>query len=276
MGKILAPLAREEGPEVGNETLDFSSDTDVADASTNSSPPVDDSIQQDKKPLKNPVYGSDKGSPFMEDGLPGYDNWHGGTEASLDDDPFRLTEPAYPAFETGRLSLSTDWLQILQEGNKRYDLRDTDRSTFRGSGWQDLDKSGDYFDPDLEPARSARPQTRRIRKVAKVEDLDDCDNDDQTSKRPQPRTLSYDQGRKNGRSMYLRLKISSEGGIKKFKDLTRERLLSYEAVNEVLKGGRERSFSDSAHGGSKSPFMGMTGVTTRSSAVKGNDKTHDQ
>jgi hypothetical protein len=275
MAKVPPPLVRDKDPEVDNETVEeFSSDTGVANTSTNSSPPEDDSMHQGKKSLKSPVYGSDQGSPFLEDGLPGYDNWPGGTDTALDNDPFALAEPAYPAFETGHSRLSADWLQILQEGNKRYALRDTDRSTFRGSGWQDLDQSGDFF-PNQKPERLARPQKIKIRKIAKVRDLDDGDYDDQTPKRQQPRTLSYEQGRKNGRSMYLRLKISTEGGIKKFKALIKEHLLPYEAVDEVSQGGYRRSFGNSAYGGSKSPPMGRAGVTTRRPAVKDYDKTHD-
>lgn len=274
MAKIPSPLIREEHQEVDYENLqEFSSDTDVADASTNSSPPEDDSMQRDQKSLKSPAYGSDKGSPFLEDSLPDYDNWPGGTDANLDNDPFTLTEPAYPASETGRSRLSADWLQILQEGNKRYSLRDTGRNTFRGSGWQDSDKSGNYY-PDFKPARSARPQKSRIRKIAKVDELDDGDFDSQAPKLYQPKTLSYEQGRKNGRSMILRLKFSSGEGIEKFKALTKESSAP-EATNEVLHGYR-RTFSDSVYGGSKSPFKGRTGGTTRRSAVNVNDKTHDQ
>jgi hypothetical protein len=169
MAEIPSPLVREEVPELDNGTIEhFPSDPDVEDASTNS-PPEDYSTQRGKKSFKSPVYGSDNGSPFLEDGLPVYDSWTGRTDAELDDNPFTLTEPAYPILESGRSRLSSDWLQILQEGNKRYALRNTDRSTFRGSGFQDIDKSGDYR-PDLKPARSERPQKGKPNKNTKVED----------------------------------------------------------------------------------------------------------
>lgn len=153
-------------------------------------------------------------------------------------------------------------------------MRDTDRNIFRGSGFQDLDKSGDY--PNQKPERLARPAKIKIRKIAKVHELEDGDYDDQTPKRQQPRTLSYEQGRRNGRSMYLRLQISSEEGIKKFKALTREHLSSNEAVDEVSQGRYRRGFSDSEYGGSKSPFVCQIGVTTRRSAVKDHDRIQDQ
>lgn len=71
MANIPPTLAREEAPELGNETLEeSSSDTDAADSSMNSSPPEDDSMQHGKESLKTSVYRSDKGFPFMEDGLP--------------------------------------------------------------------------------------------------------------------------------------------------------------------------------------------------------------
>jgi hypothetical protein len=279
MAKIPSPFLRREDPGPENETLEeFPSDTDVADASTNSSPPEDDSMQRGKKSLKSPVNGSDKGSSFMEDGLTDYENWPRVIDTDLIGDLVTSTQPAYPDFETGRSRLSADWLQILQEGNKRYALRDTDRSTFRGSGFQDLDQSGDFC-PTQKSEELARPQKSKIRKIAKVRNHDDGDYDDRTPKphQPhQPRTLSYEQGRKNGRSMYLRLKISSEEGIKKFKALTREHLSSCRAADKVPQGGYRRSSSDSVYDGSKLPFIGRIGVTTRRLAVRDNQKVHDQ
>jgi hypothetical protein len=275
MANIPPPLVREEDTGSDHEDLEeFSSDTDAADASTNPSPPENESMQQGKKSSKSPVYGSDKGSPVMEDGLPDYGNWPRVTHTDLENEPLTLPKPAYPAFETRRSRLSADWLQILQEGNKRYALRDRNRNTFRGSGFLDLDKSGNFC-PNQKDERLARPPKIKVRKT-EVHDLDDCNSGDETPKRQQPRTLSYEQGRKNGRSMYLRLKISSEKGIKKFKALTGEHLLSYEAVAEAPQGGYRTSFSDSAYGSSKSSFISQAGVTTRRSAVKDNDKTHDQ
>jgi len=276
MVKIPSPYLRREdpGPENGNLEV-FASDTDVVDASTNSSPPEDDSMPRGKKSLKSPVNGSDKGSGFMEDGLTNYENWPGMIDSDLDGDPVTSTQPAYPNFETGHSTLSADWLQILQEGNKRYALRDADRSTFRGSGFQDLDQSGDFC-PNQKPEDLARPLKSKIRKIANVQNHDNGDYDDQTPKRQQPRTLSYEQGKKNGRSMYLRLKISSEGGIKKFKALTRKHLSSCEAADEVPQGGYRRSSSDSVYGGTKLPFIGRIGVTTRRLTVRGNEKTYDQ
>lgn len=272
MAKILSPLIRKEDPELDNGTLDDISDTEVADASTNSSP-KDDSMQPSRKSLKSALHRSNMGSFIREGSLPGYDNWTDSTNADLGNDPFSLPGPTYPAFELGHSRLSADWLQILQEGNKRYALRNTDRSTFRGSGWHDTDKSGN-FDPDQKHERSARLQRTMIRKTAKDGDLGDDDHGDQRPKFHQPKTLSYEQGRKNGRSMILQLSFSSEAGIEKFKALTREFSPS-KAADEVSHGHR-RSFSGSAYGGSKSPFKDRNGVTTRRSAHNVNEKTHDQ
>jgi hypothetical protein len=272
MAKISSPLIR-EGPELDNEALEDISDTEVPDASTNSSPPQDDSMQPGKESLKDPMHGSDMGSPILEDGLPGYDNWAGPTDADLKNDPLCLAKPTYPTFELGRSRLSADWKQILQEGNKRYPWRDTDRNTFRGSAWHDTDKSGN-FDPNQKPDRFTRPQTTRIRKTAKVCDIGEDDYDNQTPKLHQHRTLSYEQGRKNGRRMIIQLSISSKKGVEKFKALTGE-FSPPEADDEVLHGHR-RSFSDSAFGGSKSPFKDRNRVTARRSTHNFNEKTLDQ
>jgi hypothetical protein len=265
MAKISSPLIR-EGPELNNEALEDISDTEAPNASTNSSPPQDDSMQPGKKSLKGPMHGSDMGSPILEDGLPGYDNWARPTDADLENDPFC-------PLELGRSRLSADWRNILQEGNKRYPLRDTDRNTFRGSAWHDTDKSGN-FDPDQKPERFTRPQRVRIRKTGKVCDLGEDDYDNQTPKLHQPRTLSYEQGRKNGRRMIIQLSFSPKKGIEKFKALTRE-FSPPEADDEVPHGHR-RSFSDSAFGGSKSPFKDRNRVTARRSAHNLNEKILDQ
>jgi hypothetical protein len=272
MAKISSPLIR-EGPELSNEALEDISDTEVPNASTNSSPPQDDSMQPGKKSLKGPMHGSDMGSPILEDGLPGYDNWARLTDADLENDTFCLTKPTYPALELGHSRLSADWRKILQEGNKRYPLRDTDRNTFRGSAWHDTDKSGN-FDPDQKPERFIRPQKTRIRKTVKVCDLGEDDYDNQTTKLHQPRTLSYEQGRKNGRRMIIQLSFSSKEGIEKFKALTKES--SPPEANDEVPHGHRRSFSDSAFGGSKSPFKDWNRVTARRSTHNFNEKTHDQ
>jgi hypothetical protein len=122
-------------PELGDKSVHNISDTTAADHSPNSSPPGDDSMQPYKKSLKEPMYEFDMRSPILEDGLASYDNLPSLTNTDFVNDPFSLTGTNYPIFKPGRSRLSSDWLQILQEGNKRYALRDTDRNTFRGSGW---------------------------------------------------------------------------------------------------------------------------------------------
>lgn len=273
MARSSSPLVREEGSELANDTLNNISHIDATDASTNSSPPEDQYPQECLKLLKSPKHRLDKRSPVLQDSLPGYDNFPGSTDAEFDNDPSSLAESTYPTFESGRSRLSGDWLQLLQDGNKRYAFRDTDRNTFRGSGFQDLDKSGNYVE---RPERLVRPQKIKIREITKASELWDGDFIDQATKRHQPRTLSYEQGRKNGRSMMLRLNVSSERGIESFKALAREHPSSSEAFDEVPQGDNSRSLIDSAYCGSKSPLNGRIGVTTRRSAVNVNDKTHDQ
>lgn len=131
------PLSAIQGGsiELDNEILDDASDTEAKDIPASPSLPEDNSMQPDEKSLKITLHRSGIGSPILEHGLPYCGDWSGSRATDLDNDPFLLRGSTFPAFESRHPRLSADWLQILQEGNKRYELRDVDRSTFRGSGW---------------------------------------------------------------------------------------------------------------------------------------------
>jgi hypothetical protein len=238
------------------QSVDQSSDAGV---STNYSPFENDPIQGSQESLNGPHLDSNNNFLGLKNGLPECDGLPDWTDAYLDIDSFTAIQSGYPASDSGRPTLSGDWLRILQEGNKRYSLRETDRSNFRGSGWQDIDKSGTY-DPDLKLARLAKPQRSRKTKAADERDLDDSDDDVPAPKRVQPRSLNYEQGRKNGRSMVLRLEISSKCGIKKYRALTRE----FSSPGRTPEDGSMQTGD-----------ADKTGIISRRTTAARNDKSHD-
>lgn len=252
-----------------------SPDPCAADVSTNSSPLEDSSMQRDQELLKGPHSRYGAGSAFPDDGLSNYDDSPDWANADLDDDPFAVAQSTTTSINFGRSRLSADWLRIIQEGNSRYAFRETDRNNFRGSGWLDADKSGDYND-GLKSARSARPLRNRNNKPVIVEDSDDSDDDIPAPKRHRSRTLNYDQGRKNGRSMLIRLKLSPET-IKENEGMPGKFFLSDGAPDdEFMQEGSRDNFRDSGYGGSKSPLKDKTRVITRRAAGHAHDKNYDQ
>jgi hypothetical protein len=138
------------------------------------------------------------------------------------------------------------WIRLIQEGNKRkYALREINRNNFRGSGWQDLDISGDY-DPNIKSNKVSFSQKIKPRKSMKLEDGDD----EPVSKRHQHRALNYEQGRKTGQSMAVKFKFSSENGLVIFRTLAEE----YPSPYDSIVGISEKEILDNIrrpfHGGS--------------------------
>jgi hypothetical protein len=122
--------------------------------------------------------------------------------------------------------LSGSWISILQDGNKKYPLREKDRTNFRGSGWLDLDETGNY-DPTTEHKKVARPA--KVLKRTSVE-RNESDDEHPEPKRHQPRTSSYGHGRRTGRSHLIAPNVKSQEGLEKPKVLA----IDYSACGEQV------------------------------------------
>src|SRR5436853_4984412 len=67
-------------------------------------------------------------------------------------------ESVFPDYRPRPTKLSGSWISLLRDGNKKYPLRDIDRSNFRGTCWLDADDTGNY-DPNEEYRQAIRPDT---------------------------------------------------------------------------------------------------------------------
>lgn len=162
-------------------------------------------------------------------------------------DAFLQDNSLVPRYGPQNAKLSNSWISLLQNGNKKYPLRDKDRTNFRGSGWLDLDETGNY-DPTNEHKRVARPV--KVLKEVLVEH-NDSDKEHANPKRHQPRTASYGYGRRTGRSHVVALNVKTPDGIEKLKVLTTNYQSSGEQVeaqeNLDSHTGRSISQRESSH-----------------------------
>jgi hypothetical protein len=102
--------------------------------------------------------------------------------------------------------------EIVSTLNHRYPIRERDESKIFGSVWVDVDDSGDY-DPNATKAKTVRLKTGMqtpIRDYGEVDGDAEVDNEGLEIKHFRPKTSTYEQGRRTGRSMMVTLRFSPE------------------------------------------------------------------
>jgi hypothetical protein len=110
------------------------------------------------------------------------------------------------SIHTGTLSFK----QIVSTLNHRYPIRERDESKIFGSAWVDIDDSGDY-DPNATEAKTERLKWRmRMPTLDYGEIEDDFDSEGLEIKHSRPKTSTYEQGRRTGRSMMVILRFGPE------------------------------------------------------------------
>jgi hypothetical protein len=129
--------------------------------------------------------------------------------------------------------------QIVSTLNHRYPIRERDESKIFGSAWVDVDDSGDY-DPNATKVTTERPKWRmRIsaRDYGEIEADDEADNEGLEIKPFRPKTSTYEQGRRTGRSLMVTLRFGPE---------RREQFKALADAHLSETGGEHDSFKDQA------------------------------
>lgn len=152
-------------------------------------------------------------------------------ESQEEDDPWRLKENGMDleTYAHGQSSSIGDQQGhaddcSTQDGHDRSLRAKFRRKTFNGAGWNDKDETGNY-DPDSEIEKSASREKRRKLVDGRPQNL-------QTVKAP-----TYEQGRRMGRQLIVKIDISTHESVRKFiAELEIDSAAQQEELNEYHAG----------------------------------------
>jgi len=105
---------------------------------------------------------------------------------------------------------------LAEQQNTKYTLRQhIDRQNFRGSGWQDRDDTGNYDPTSKYPFDDPKPKPKRQQHSKSEGHLDTGDELGESNLKKKKK-LTYNQGRREGRSLVVTLKFHTENALNEF------------------------------------------------------------